>query len=370
MSSIEEAIAALDRQDYREAAKLLKALRKQSPQNPWVGFYIGKYYEQTGNLEAAEKAYGKVLREITNPKIIAQARQGLQRVEAIPKEKRKQAIAIAKADPNQLKPGLLVLEPIDPEQKTELAKKFGRIMQLQPYSARLLLPTRSWRMYRTGAIGELRVFVEELRQAGISCFCTTLEEISRLRVFRICHFEAVAPQASIICKNELNQLGQLNFSWSEVTQRVAGILPVFKEVAVENHRKTEVNYKQEIHEYIGMYDLHLHGRGCILRLCEESYEFDKGYVFLPETTSAQGKKVAIDSMSMHLKWQRLVKLLDRELAEVPLWSDFTAFAETAIPETDMLDRILAHVDIFRFAPTVWDPAFQLYSGLVYLRSSL
>jgi tetratricopeptide (TPR) repeat protein len=371
MISIEDVTAAFDRKDYREVAKLLKALRKQSPQNPWVEFYIGKYYEETGKLDAAEKAYGKVLREIANPKVISQARAGLKRVEAIPKERRKQAIAQAKQDPTQLKPGLLVLEPINPDRKTELAKQFARIMQLQPYSARLLLPTRSWRMYRTGAIGELQVFVKELRQVGIPCFCATLEQINRLRVFRINYFETLSPQATVICTNEADQQGKLPFKWSEVSQIVSGILPIFKEVAVENHRRTEVNYKQEIHEYIGVMDLHLYGRGCILRLCEDSYEFDNGYSFIPsDDTSGKRSKSAIDSMSMHLKWQRLVKHIQQQLPQVNMVSDFTPFAETAIPEEDMLERIKPHLDLFRFAPSVWDNAFALYSGLVFLKPSL
>ncbi|HEY9837108.1 MAG TPA: tetratricopeptide repeat protein, partial [Vampirovibrionales bacterium] len=67
MIAIEEVVNALDCKDYREAAKLLKALRDESPQNPWVGFYVGRYYEETGKLDKAEKAYRRVLREVTNP---------------------------------------------------------------------------------------------------------------------------------------------------------------------------------------------------------------------------------------------------------------------------------------------------------------
>jgi tetratricopeptide (TPR) repeat protein len=371
MIPIEEVVNALDLQNYREAAKLLKALRQESPQNPWVGFYVGRYYEETGKLDAAEKAYRQVLQKVTHPKIISQARQGLKRIESRPQERVQQAIAQVKSDPSQLKPGLLVIEPIDVAQRSELVLKFARIMQLQPYNAKLLLPTRTWRMYRTGAIGELRVFVAELRQAGINCFCATLEEINQVRVFRISHFEAISPQAVILCKDESDRRGQLAFHWSEVSQQVDANLPIFKQVTVENHRRTEVTYKQELHEYVGMKDLHLPGRGCILRLCEESYDFDQGFSFIPgQENRGKSKKYGIDSMSMHLKWQTLIKVLKQQLSEVPSWSDFTPFAETTIAEVDMLDRIASHVEIFRVQPTVWDPAFQLYSSLVFLKPYL
>lgn len=371
MIAIEEVVNALDCQDYREAAKLLKALREESPQNPWVGFYVGRYYEETGKLEKAEKAYRRVLREVTNPKIVSQARQGLKRIETLPKERVKEAIAQVKSDPSQLKPGLLVIEPIDVAQRSELVVKFARIMQLQPYNAKLLLPTRTWRMYRTGAIGELRVFVWELRQAGINCFCATLEEINQVRVFRISHFEAISPQAVVICKDESDRLGQLAFNWSEVSQQVEGNLPIFKQVAVENHRRTEVTYKQEMHEYVGMKDLHIPGRGCILRLCEEHYEFDKGFPFIPgQENPGKAKKYTIDSMSMHLKWQTLIKVLKQLLPEIPSWSDFTPFAETTLAEADMLERIPSHIHLFRVQPSVWDPAFHLYSSLVFLKPYL
>ena len=207
MISIDEVVAAFDAGNYREATKLLKVLLKESPENPWVQFYVGKLYEVTNKLESAEKVYRKLLRQARNPKVVSQARQGLKRVEMIPKQRRKDAIAHAKEDPRQLLPGLLVLEPIDPQLKTKAAKHFAQIMQLDPYSARLLLPVRSWRMYRTGAIGELRVFVDDLRKAEIPAFCATVEQINQTRVFRVSYVQSLSAQPTVVCQNEMNQLG-------------------------------------------------------------------------------------------------------------------------------------------------------------------
>lgn len=370
MSSIDDVSAALDAGDYRTATKLLKVLLKESPENPWVQFYVGKLYELTDKLEAAEKVYRKLLRQARNPKVVSQARQGLKRVEMIPKERRKQAIARAKDDPSQLLPGLLVLEPIDSEFKTEAAKRFARIMQLEVYSARLLLPTRSWRMYRTGAIGELRVFVDELRQAEIPAFCATVEQINQIRVFRISYFQSLSPQPTVVCQNEMNQLGQLTFKWSEVTQVVQGLLPIFEEVAVQNHRKTRTNYKQKISNYVGVCDLHLPQRGCILRLCQDNYEFLQGVDLTPETNrSVKGLAPKVENLSTQLKWQNLLKIFKEELSDERFWDGFTPFAETTLQESDLLDRITSHIDLLRSVPTNWDPAFQLYSGLVFVKPS-
>lgn len=371
MNYIDEVAAALDEGDYRGAARLLKALVKESPENPWVQLYVGKLYEQTDKLESAEKVYRKLLRQARNPKVVSQARQGLKRVEAIPKERRKEAIARATADPDRRQLGVLVLEPIPAELKTDAARRFARIMQLQPYSARLLLPSRSWRMYRTGAIGELRVFVEELRQAEIPCFCATVEQINQIPVFQVRYFQAISPAATLVCKNNLSQLGQLAFDWSEVTHIVTALLPIFKEVAVQNHRRTRTQYKEKTSDYVGICDLHLPERGCILRLCQETYQFQEGVAFTPVLDkSFESSNARIDSLSVNLRWQTLLKFLKEQLAHAEVRSDFNFFAETALPESNMLEYVASQIEVWRHAPSNWDPAFQLYSGLILLQPSL
>ena len=371
MNSIDEVAEALNEGDYRGAARLLKALVKESPENPWVQLYVARLYEETDKLEAAEKVYRKLLRQARNPKVVGQARQGLKRVETIPKERRKEAIARATANPDRRQLGVLVLEPIADELKTEAARRFARIMQLEPYSARLLLPSRSWRMYRTGAIGELRVFVEELRQAEIPCFCATVEQINQIPIFQVKYFQAISPKASVVCKNSSNQLGKLAFDWSEVTDIVTALMPIFKEVAVQNHRRTRTNYKEKTSDYIGICDLHLQNRGCILRLCQETYQFQEGVAFTPVLDKAfSGSNVKIDSLSVNLRWQTLLKFLKEKLVLAQVRSDFNFFAETVLPESNMLEYIDSQIEFWRYAPSNWDPAFQLYSGLILLRESL
>jgi predicted Zn-dependent protease len=92
MTDINQIAAALEGKDYKQAAQLIKQLQKESPENPWVQYYIGRYYELTNNLEKAQTTYKQILRDITNPKIVSQTRQGIQRIEIAQQNLRQQAI--------------------------------------------------------------------------------------------------------------------------------------------------------------------------------------------------------------------------------------------------------------------------------------
>jgi predicted Zn-dependent protease len=139
---IEQIAAAFERKDYRTATELLKQLLRESPQNPWRQFYWGRLHEVSGKLEAAATVYRQLLRGTTNAKIVTQARLGLQRLEAEEQQQRQRAIAQATADPSNAEVGVLVLEPVASDIRTVAAQKFAQIMQIDPYTARLQLPTR------------------------------------------------------------------------------------------------------------------------------------------------------------------------------------------------------------------------------------
>ena len=156
-----------------------------------------------------------------------------------------------------------------------------------------------------------------------------------------------------------------------MTQVVQGLLPIFEQVAVQNHRRTRTNYKQKISNYVGMCDLHLPHRGCILRFCQENYQFQEGFDLTPEANQPV-KELApkVEKFSTQIKWQNLLNILKKKLSHGIFWSDFTSFAETTLQEEDILDRITSHIHLLREVPSNWDPAFQLYSGLVFLKPSL
>ncbi|KYC41186.1 cyclic nucleotide-binding protein [Scytonema hofmannii PCC 7110] len=363
---LEQIASALERKDYPTAAKLLKQLLKESPDNPWVQFYLGRLYESTGKQTEAEKVYRRLLRDTTNSKLLTQARQGLQRLEDIEKEERQQAKARATSDASNTELGVLVLEPIGNELKTQAAQKFAQIMQLDAYNARLMLPSRGWRVYRTGAVGELKYYGEQLRNANIPCFWTTLSEIQKIKVFQVSYFQQSTSGVTVVCKNDSNQLGSLNFEWSEVRGRVQGLLPIFEQV-VDRNVRGKLERKTQTQDYFQFYDLHLPGRSSILRLHDNGYDFQQGI----EIAVAKRKPYPAYRTShstIRMNWNSLLSWIDQKLLQVEVWSEFTHFAQTALDRTELLHQIQSHIHLFRREPTDWDSAFHLYSSLVFLQN--
>lgn len=373
IAMINQVADAFEHKDYRTAARLLKQLVKQEPNNPMVRLYVGRLYEATGKVEEAEAVYRKLLRDTTNPKVMSQARQGLGRLESMEKEQRRQAFAQATTDSDSTELGVLVLEPISAELKQKVAQKFARIVQLDAYTARLQLPTRGWRLYRTGAVGELRIFVSLMRQAEIPCFSATLADIDKINVFNVNYLgeESIGSQATAICQSAEGQLGSLTFNWSEVTRRVEGLLPLFEEV-VDVDARHRLQRKTKTLDYVQVCDLHLPGRGSILRFCDRHYQFQQGVAFSQQPLAQQNRKPQASSPSQSTtrrNWNTLLAFLNYQLPKVPIWSDFTIFAETAVDFKEMLGHLPSHIDLSRDEETPWDPAFQLYSGLLFVKNA-
>ncbi|NEU78676.1 tetratricopeptide repeat protein [Nostoc sp. UIC 10630] len=353
---IEQVAIAFDHKDYQTAAKLLKQLLIESPDNPWVQFYLGRLHEVSGKHQDADKIYRQLLQDTTNTKIVSLARQGLQRLQEIEIEQRQRAISQAKSEPNNTELGVLVLEPLSNEMKTDASRKFAQIMQLDPYTARLLMPSRGWRLYRTGQVGELKFYGKQLQQAGIPCFWASLAQIQQIQVYQVKHFQESTPQATVVCCNDTNQLGSLTFDWSEVTARVVGLLPIFEQVVdVDARRKLE--WKTQTQDYAQFCDLHLPGRRCILRFYDNGYEFQQGLKIIPQASQN----------TIRINWNSLSSWIDQQLPQVKIWSDFTSFADTTLDQTEMLGHIKSHIHLFRREQTNWDSAFHLYSGLVFLK---
>lgn len=361
---IEKVAEAFKQQDYRTAGQLLKQLAQKTPQDPWVRFYIGRLHEVSGRVEAAEKVYRGLLKSAPMPKLMKQARQGLQRLENLETERRQRAIAAAKADPTFTEPGCLVLEPLQGDARIEAGKQFARIMKLDAYTARMQLPSRGWRFYRVGAIGELRVYGQELSAAGIPNFCVPFSQVHQIPVFRIHHFEAVSPQAAVICQNDLDQMGSLQFDWSEVSQMVEGMVPIF-EMVVDKNARHQLERKEKTLDYAQLCDLHLPSRGCILRICDGNYEFQNGVLFEQASSLALGSPQA----TTRQRWNSLSTFLKQQLPNAVMWSNFTDFAETAVEQMPLIGKIKSHIDLFRRSETDWDPAFQLYSSLAYAKGT-
>jgi len=381
MTDINQIAAALEGKDYKQAAQLIKQLQKESPENPWVQYYIGRYYELTNNLEKAQTTYKQILRDITNPKIVSQTRQGIQRIEIAQQNLRQQAIETAKNDPSNLEPGLLILEPVSPENKPAAIQNISRIFKIDAYTTRMQIQSRGWRLYKTGPIAELRIYGQELLNAGIPVFWATLSDIEKIQIFRVQHFQSLSSPA-VVCKDKFDRLGAIEFNWSEVTQRVEGLLPMFIEVMdySPNRRTEQFRHKEIRQDYAQICDLHIPSRNCILRICDQSYEFQQGVDFtkasaeLPTSPNQKNKtsrvknSKQIPQSTTRINWNNLLEIFDDRQLDVTVWSEFTPFAETVLDYTNMLSKIESHIEVDRKSETPWDSAFQLYSALAFLRN--
>jgi len=369
---LDQLAAAFDRQDYKTAASLLKQLQQQSPDSPWVTLYLGRLREVTGRLETAESIYRGLLQSTTNPKVAAQARQGVQRlvqlraVQPVIQPTVLQSLPTdspTKSNAAESDPGVMILDVLAPEQRQQAAQRLGQIVKLDAYSARMLLPSRGWRLYRIGAVGELKQLGEKLKQAEIPAFWQPLSAIQSLKVFQVHYIESASPQVKVICENEAGQLGGLSFDWSEVPNRVEGRLPIFEDV-VDLDAHNQLTRREKTQDYAQVIDLHLPQRHCILRFGDWSYEFGQGVLL----DASQDGGLSITQLTNRIRWNQLVYFLDQHLGASPVWTEFPQFAETALDFLPLID-LKSQIDLLRKAPSNWDQAFQLYSGLVFRSQS-
>jgi tetratricopeptide (TPR) repeat protein len=361
---LDQVAAAFERRDYQTASQLLKELLKESPQNPWVQLYAARLQEVSGKFSAAEEIYRRLLRDTTNPKLATQARQGIERIKQLQKEQRQQAIAQASADPSNNEPGFLVLESVTGDARNTAIQSLAQVMKLDVYTARLLLPSRGWRLYRSGITGELQVYGQELRKAGVPVFWASLAQLQKIQVFQVKFFQSISPKATVVCRNEHDQLGSLVFDWAEVSQRVEGMIPVFEQVLTLGYRD-RLERKEATQDFTHFCDLHLPGRRCILRLHDIKYEFHQGIPVISKQAAVDRN----DRNTTRTNWNNLLALLNRQMPNQPVWSDFTSFAETAEDFDVPLSRLKSHIHLPRTSDSHWDPAFQLYTGMIFLRGS-
>ena len=358
---IKEIVAALDRQDYGTASQLIQAL---PPDDPWGQLYRGQLHEAQQALDLAETAYRGLLQADSGPKITRAAREGLQRLTKVRETQRQQQLATTLAQAGKTDLGVLVLEPMPTAAKTQAARDFAQIMQIDPYSARLLIPSQGWRLYRSGPIGELQLYGQELLAAGIPVFWQSLKQLQGIEVYQVCYFETVIDPArvTITTQDGSGQTRSFRFFWSDVTQQVKGLVPIFEEV-VDLDNRGKLQRKEQIQDHAQFCDLHLPERSCILRFYDVAYQFNQG-VQLTATTETTN---AIGQSTSWANWRGLMGLFDQHVPDVPLRSEFTSFAETAVDQIVHLGNFESHINLFRRIDSEWDQAFQLYSSLAFLR---
>ncbi len=362
---LEQVEAALQRRDYQTASNILAKMTQKHPHDSQVKLYSGKLQEATGQLEDAEQTYRQLMQgDLIEPKILQAARQGMERIKAAQAAKieatRKAATQNFVVNEHQLdnpSPAVLILEPVAASEKTAMAIKFAQIMKIEPYNARLLLPSRSSRLYRAGNMGEMSCYEHQLQAAGIPAFALSIEQLNQPEIIQVKSIESFSPQAQITALNGYGTDFSRSYHWSEVRSIISGIIPIFEEITQTSvsTTKTKVQYKSQILDYVQVWDLHLPRPKVILRICSQNY------VFPPSE-----KKTGI--VSSREKWQELIDKIREFTPEAQHWKEFTPFAETALEYSDLLEKIPAHLQLVRRQPCLWDQAFQLYSGAIFARN--
>ncbi|MDB9312315.1 tetratricopeptide repeat protein [Spirulina sp. CS-785/01] len=360
MTMLESVAKAVQEKDYKTAAKYLKPLLKTEAKNPWVRFYAARVQEGLGKLDAAEKLYLKLLPNMTNPKLISQIRQGIARIEAVYRDQRQENIESAIATPEGQEDAILILEAVSPENKKEAAQAFAKIMQIDPYTARLQLPSQGWRFYRTGKLGELNYYVSTLNDVNIPSFTFALENIRQIQVFNVNYIQNINSQVNVRCTNAEGQQGTFQFQWSDVSQNVLGRLPLFESVVTVDARH-QLTRKTQKQDDVPFCDLHLPRQKYILRFCDRNYNFQKGITLTPRNSNP-------DYETDSKNWHHLLNFLNHNLPNLPTWSDFNSFADSILDFRELLGGLESYIDLERRQPSLWDPAFQLYSVLVFGRN--
>jgi hypothetical protein len=363
-SMLEQVEAALQRRDYQTAGNILAKMTQKQPNDCQVKLYMGKLQEATAQLEDAEQTYRQLMQgDLIEPKILQAARQGIERTQAAQAAKieaiRKAAtqdFMVNKHQQDDPSAAVLILEPVAAAAKTALALKFAQIMNIEPYNARLLLPSRSSRLYRAGNMGAMSCYEHQLQAAGIPAFALSIEQLNQPEIIQVKSIESFSPKAQIIALNGYGTDFSRSYHWSEVRAVVRGLLPIFEEITQTSvsTTKTKIQYKSQILDYVQVWDLHLPRAKAILRICSQNYAFSVGQ-----------KKAGIASNREN--WQKLIDKIGEYTPTAQHWNEFTPFAETALQYPDTLEKMPAHLHLMRRQPSNWDQAFQLYSGAIFSR---
>lgn len=361
---------ALKNKDYDTANHLIQKLRQEDPENPWLDFYTARLFELNDQLDKAKNNYIELLKHTINPKLISQIRQGIERINQREKQTKEQELNQAKTKVGAEEIGVFVLESLPKDDKKIAAQNFAKIMEIDPYSARLQIPSRSWRLYRIGKMGELSYYVKCLNQVNVPCFCLAIEQIKKLSVYQVRYIETinnqVNSQITVICENQENQLEKIRVNWIEITKRVTGLIPIF-ENSFKFDKNWQIYHQKEILDYAQFCDLYLPDRQMILRICDQNYDFKKSINLINLVNSDKSHHLEEKEATLRKNWQNLLKLIEQELPNIPVYSEFTFFGETALEFSEFLSEIEPHINIFRQYITLWDQAFHLYSCLVFLK---
>jgi tetratricopeptide (TPR) repeat protein len=356
---MQDLVAAFESQfaqkQFSAASVTLKQLLKDSPDDLQLQVLLARFYDATGKPEKAEIIYRKLLKSQTQPKLLTQARQGLKAIEDAELKQRRDRIAQALGIAGGEDRGLLVVQPIAAEVRDRVLEKFARIFRLDLYSAKFKLPSRYPKILKTGTVAEMQIYAQELNSIEIPASSVSLDAIAKIAIFNIDYFEL--PDRDHV--HAVHADGAIAFQWHEVKSRIEAIVPTFGQIITVD-AKHKLAWKEQILDRVRFCDLHLPSRGCILRFHDNHYKFD------------QGMQVEVKKVVNHLaptvqeRWAALMQWIEQAAPKVPLYHDFTPFAEMSMAFPEMLNQIEHRSDLLRHKPSLWDNCYQLFSGMIFL----
>ncbi|MEL6453796.1 MAG: tetratricopeptide repeat protein [Cyanobacteria bacterium J06623_5] len=350
----DQVIAAFAISDYQKVVQLLKQWQAEEPKSLLLKLYAGQLQEKTNRLAKAEKIYLSLLKQTSHRKIIRQARDGIQRIQAQQAEQKDrqkaEQLAAAKAVSGSEEAALFAIAPPEPAHRNSAVKAIANTFSLDLYAARQKLPASGLRLHRIGPLGELNYYAQQLQQAQIPTLCVAAKAVKALETFQICHFEDLQAKATVVCRNANGQLGKISFDWGEVSQQVSGQLPIFEQV-VDLGNWGRTIHKEKVQDYAQVLDLHLPDRQIVLRMCDRTYQYQQGIQLTPPT-----------ERNSRIQWNKLLQSVQTAL-KTPHHKDFSKFGMGALEFVSLLPAIEPNLDIDRRAPSDWDLVFHLYSSL-------
>jgi hypothetical protein len=359
----------LEQKDLTSAAKTLQQLLKVNPNDPQVQVATANFYKITGKAEQAETIYRNILKSCTQAKLLTQARKGLQEIEDANLKRHQDGIAreISAADGHDL--GFLAIHPIPSDRKQEATAILARIFRIDTYTAKVQIPSRNLKVLRIGRLGEMQFYGRQLVAAGIPALWVSLKAISSIDVHTVTYFEPAAAKGMYYAvgvrdrskNSDLNsdrQSRQIEFSWSDVSQRVYGLLPTFGEV-VTLDAKHKLIRKEEVLDLVQICDLHLPKQNCILRFHDNCYQFEHGMQL------EVAKSLHHISPTVRERWDSLMVWLTQSSPQIEGKDNFNAFAEMFLAYPDFLKELEPKIDLFRTKESLWDNCFQIYSGTIF-----
>jgi hypothetical protein len=204
----------------------------------------------------------------------------------------------------------------------------------------------------------MQVYAEELQSAEVPALWLSLAAIATIQIVTVQYFEL--PRLGLV--RAISEEGEISFHPKEVVTRVEGVLPTFGQV-FDMDVKRKIVRKEQILDRVRICDLHLPDRGCIVRLHDNCYKFDRGMQLeVP-------RSLAHIAPTIQERWAVLSEWLSDTMPQAARYDDFTTFADMAMGFPELLAEIDPHIDLSRTHPSLWDNCFQLYSSIFFCRNA-